>query len=381
MCTSNRWIALILAVCFSPDLFSQAELSAEYGTGNSPVLSFYQNTISEARGVSCPMYPSCSQYAKLAFKQYNGFRAVVLTADRLMRCGHDLRQYESIPLNTGSFYYDVLPNADIQKSYFQTFYKPVKDDSTFVDFLISKRRFQEARVELWREIYETKDALITPKLYLTIGKTFFINKEYDELVKFYSENSSAFASSAYNDSIKILLTKSYLYNGRYQAAQVSINSLKQGVDKNNEVAFLQGLVSIYQHDMIRCEAEMKSISSDSKYYTWAKSFDGVSKDFMALKRKSPKTASFMSVFIPGSGYLVAGKRGTALTALVINSLFAFIAVEAFRNDNLALGIGTSVIGSGWYVGSIIGSYNSTVKWNNTQEENFIKQKTLPINLN
>ncbi len=267
MRSSNRWIALIIAVCAGFDLFAQTELSAEYGTGNSPILSFYQNTISEARGVSCPMYPSCSQYAKLAFKQYSGFRAVALTADRLMRCGHDLKQYEIIPLNTGSFYYDVLPNTEIRKIQYQNFFKPSKSDSTFVDFLIGKRRFQEARLELWREIYGSNEILSTPKLYFAIGKTYFINKEYDELFKFYSENSSAFSVNTYNDSIKILFTKAYLYSGRYQAAQVSINSLRPSQDNTSEVAFLQGLVFIHLHDMIRCEKEMQSVSSNSKYYT------------------------------------------------------------------------------------------------------------------
>lgn len=327
------------------------------------------------------MHPSCSQYAKLAFKQYSGFHAVALTADRLMRCGHDLKQYEAIPLNAGLFYYDALIDTTSQRIQYQTFFKPVQSDSTFVDFLISKRRFEEARLELWREIYEVKDIADAPLLYFTIGKTYFMSAEYNNLLKFYAENASAFSLHAYNDSIKVLLTKAYLYSGKYQSAQVSINSLRTSQHEANEVAFLQGLASLHLREMDRCEQEMKSVSSSSKYYKWASSFNGVTAEYHALKRKSPRAASFMSVVIPGSGYLVSGKRGTAFTALLINALFTCIAVEAFRNDNTALGIGTAVIGSGWYIGGIIGSYNSAAKWNNAEQENFIKRKTLPINLN
>lgn len=327
------------------------------------------------------MYPSCSQYAKLAFQRYTGFRAVALTADRMMRCGHDLKHYDRIPLNSGLYYYDLLSDTITSTSHYQSYYKPAQKDSTFIDFLINKRRFEEARLELWREIYEAKENKGKPAFYFTIGKTYFMDKAYDDLIKFYTENSSAFARNVFNDSIKLLLTKAYLYKGKYQAAQISINNLSALQHDTNELAFLQGLVSLHLYDMQGCERAMKSVSENSRYYQWASYFSSVEKDFAAIRRRSPKTASFMSVIVPGSGYLVSGKRGTALTAIVINSLFAFIAIEAFRKDNYALGIGTSVIGSGWYIGSVIGSYNSVVKWNNAQQENFIKQKTLPINLN
>lgn len=360
---------------------SQIQLSEQYGSGNSPLLSFYQNTISQARGVSCPMHPSCSQYAKLAFAQHAGLRAFALTTDRLMRCGHDLKQYESISLNSGTFYYDVFNDSTSGKARYQTFFKPNQKDSTFIEFLINKKRFEEARLELWREIYKNKGTATTPKLFFTIGKTYFIDEEYTELFKFYAENSSAFSVSTYNDSIKVLLTKAYLHSGRYQAAQVSVNNLYLSMSNSDETIFLDGLVALHVQDVDKCELKMRSVSSTSKYYKWATSFNGVSADYRALKRKPPVAASILSAIVPGSGYLVSGKKGTAFTALVINAMFALITVEAFQHNNNALGISTAVIGSGWYFGSIIGSYNSTVKWNTTQRENFIKHKTLPINLN
>ncbi|NBW35942.1 MAG: membrane protein insertion efficiency factor YidD [Cytophagia bacterium] len=381
VCISIRRLALIFALSFPCNSWAQNELSAEYGSGNSPVLSFYQNNISEARGVSCPMYPSCSQYAKLAFKEYTPLHAVALTADRLIRCGHDLKQYESIPLEAGSFYFDPLPDTTLRVAHYQNFVKPVFRDSSFIDFLISKQRFQEARLELWRGIYETKEPTAKPALYFTIGKTYYLNKEYEGLFKFYAENTSAFSLNQYSDSVKVLLTKAYLYSGKYQAAQVAVNSLRTAHHNADEVAFLQGLVALHQRDIEKCEREMKSIASGTKYFAHANNFIGITQEFASLKRRSPNAASLMSVVVPGSGYLVAGKKGTALTALLINGLFAFIAVEAFQNKNNALGIGTAVLGSGWYMGSVIGAHNAVVKWNNTQKENFIKQKTLRINLN
>lgn len=55
---------------------------------SSPLI-FFQKVISRADGDRDPMYPSCSHYAATVFKRYNPMLAMILTSDRLLRCGHD----------------------------------------------------------------------------------------------------------------------------------------------------------------------------------------------------------------------------------------------------------------------------------------------------
>lgn len=55
----------------------------------SPPLKFFQKYISRADGDRCPMYPSCSHYAKQAFERHGALKGWILTSDRLLRCGHD----------------------------------------------------------------------------------------------------------------------------------------------------------------------------------------------------------------------------------------------------------------------------------------------------
>ncbi|MCP4744942.1 MAG: membrane protein insertion efficiency factor YidD [Desulfobacteraceae bacterium] len=52
-------------------------------------LDFYQKIISAADGDRCPMYPSCSSYAKAAVEKHGILKGWILACDRLMRCGHD----------------------------------------------------------------------------------------------------------------------------------------------------------------------------------------------------------------------------------------------------------------------------------------------------
>ncbi|MEW6378878.1 MAG: membrane protein insertion efficiency factor YidD [bacterium] len=53
------------------------------------VLRFFQVFISPADGDRCPMFPSCSQYGVEAIRRYGPFRGVILTSDRLLRCGRE----------------------------------------------------------------------------------------------------------------------------------------------------------------------------------------------------------------------------------------------------------------------------------------------------
>jgi putative component of membrane protein insertase Oxa1/YidC/SpoIIIJ protein YidD len=56
------------------------------------VIAFYQgplNHCSAVRSGECPMYPSCSEYAKEAFEKYGFFIGGMIVSDRLMRCGRD----------------------------------------------------------------------------------------------------------------------------------------------------------------------------------------------------------------------------------------------------------------------------------------------------
>jgi putative component of membrane protein insertase Oxa1/YidC/SpoIIIJ protein YidD len=65
------------------------------------LLVCYQTVFSPASPQQCPMSPSCSQYARDSFASYRFFTAVVMTCDRLLRCGHDLRFYPSPERPTG----------------------------------------------------------------------------------------------------------------------------------------------------------------------------------------------------------------------------------------------------------------------------------------
>ena len=92
------FVSILLVIACSPPVHAGWEPrgwvvpqpEAEIGPTNPTALpfqwalSFYQNTISRVDGDRCPSYPSCSAYAKEAFRKHGPITGYMLTAARLL---------------------------------------------------------------------------------------------------------------------------------------------------------------------------------------------------------------------------------------------------------------------------------------------------------
>ncbi len=79
----------------------------------------YQKNISPNTEKKCRFIPTCSEYAKIAFKRYNIFYAGILTVWRLIRCNpfHKLA-YDPVPEEKKYRYkYDTLEDTLIKLYY------------------------------------------------------------------------------------------------------------------------------------------------------------------------------------------------------------------------------------------------------------------------
>jgi putative membrane protein insertion efficiency factor len=95
---------LFISLFLLPIIFADGLFIVSYGGGAEHSLSkkehqetsflsqsieIYQKFLSRSDGDRCPMYPSCSAYAKQAFHAHGLIKGWILTSDRLLRCGHD----------------------------------------------------------------------------------------------------------------------------------------------------------------------------------------------------------------------------------------------------------------------------------------------------
>ncbi len=89
------------------------------GTHISPfsaLLWFYRGPLNHLEAVrhgQCPMYPSCSEYAKKAVSKHGEITGWIMACDRLMRCGRDETGFApEIYVNSTWKYYDPVERND-----------------------------------------------------------------------------------------------------------------------------------------------------------------------------------------------------------------------------------------------------------------------------
>ncbi|MDP2645858.1 MAG: membrane protein insertion efficiency factor YidD [Desulfobacterales bacterium] len=107
----KRLVFLFLTVLLLPG-------SVAYGqeSESSPALfslSLFRKYISPVDGSRCPMYPTDSKYSMEVFKKHGFAIGLMMTADRLMRCGRDeTRLSPKVWVDNENRTYDPVSNND-----------------------------------------------------------------------------------------------------------------------------------------------------------------------------------------------------------------------------------------------------------------------------
>ncbi len=94
-------------------------------------------------------------------------------------------------------------------------------------------------------------------------------------------------------------------------------------------------------------------------------------EYTSIPTKSPAAAALLSI-VPGGGYLYCGRYQDALISLILNGLMAWAAVESFEGDLYGLGGLISLVGAGFYAGSIYGATTAAHKYNRQQQQAFAR---------
>lgn len=92
----------------STEYEAEDQQSKQTGSMGTFLYKVYKKFVSEIDGSHCPMYPSCSRYGRDSIAKY-GLKGVFMTADRLNRCGHDLKRYKVTAIGDTSHYLDEVP--------------------------------------------------------------------------------------------------------------------------------------------------------------------------------------------------------------------------------------------------------------------------------
>lgn len=330
------------------------------------------------KNTRCSMYPSCSNYAKMVFDDYSFPKAMILTADRLTRCSHDLNMYQTTFRCGFPSAVDFPDTRVVPEGVIVDYSRPpVFVGNTcynvahprfgrFIAFLINQKNYQGALNEIDKVLF--KGSLRNASdIYAYKLKCF-------EGLNRYQDGILAFEQS-FPDSIK----KDY---------QVIVNVAHLYELNNNNVASLkyyEKAASLYKSDRDKVHpfSELGKIYAkrgqyedarsafQNKYYV-DKNYDAyqsslrVIDDMELFKGKSKKMAMVMSV-IPGAGYVYTKQPKNALTALILNGVLGYASYTSFKSKNYGVGFIMSMLTLSFYIGNIVGSGTSAERYNDSYE--------------
>jgi len=312
----------------------------------------------------------------------------MMTADRLIRCGHDLEQYRSVMVD-GFLRYSDPPADDSpagnggsapslgDKWPRLTTYEhdsaliftdtdtpgPGQDLFRFAQQLALEGDFYRAITEYRRYLQYYPDSPYRSEAQLALLNCYFRAGQYSAAVEYGEKVLASGSDLAESEQMTFIVGKAGFESGDYDLAHRYFQRVTAGSETLSRMAILaQGLTYAYQYDWDNGAQTFALLGDDSNYGIKAQYCARLCREGQRLGRKNPRLAGVLAI-VPGLGYLYDGYYQTALSALVVNGLFMWGAYEAFAQDHPSLGATLAVFGIGWYAGNIYGSVTSAERRN------------------
>jgi hypothetical protein len=324
----------------------------------------YSDFISQSKADTCTMYPSCSEYSRLAFLNLGFVKGVFCTADRLNRSDNDVQFYKKVLIDGKIKNFDPPPNSNIRlpvvEAYDPVFFagninisldittapdSDVQKLDDFSQYLQLINNYEQAINENLRLIRNYPNSKYKKDAYIRLYSLYYITNDYVNVIKTSEKMPYHLLLKTERDEFHYWKAASYIHLSNIDKAKSEISKIEKGdtLETQNLLAYGYAKESLYT----------KAFELHSEYS---------SDDYESLRYKNPKLAGALAI-IPGLGYLYSDHKRSALSALILNGLLAGAAYEAFENDQPILGALFSSIGIGWYAGNIYGSIHAAERYN------------------
>lgn len=249
---------------------------------------------------------------------------------------------------------------------------PLTENYRYAQHLYDAGQFRQAADAFEKFVFETPDSPLAPQaLYLAarayqqVGDTDAALNACDRALKMDSGDLTA--------SIDLLKSDIFTTTNATDPARIILHNLMTATDDPvilNKALYRMAWIDIEAGRFDEAMGWLQKITAEKN--------DPVSELQHQLKQadtivtKNPRLAGLLSI-IPGGGQLYTGRYQDAAVAFILNGLFFWGSIEAFEEDQTALGLLLGGIGVNFYVGNIYSAVNGAHKFNRNTQSRFIEQ--------
>lgn len=340
-------------------------------------IHFYQRFISSQKQGVCAMYPSCSNFGLMVFRDRPFLEAVTLTSDRLIRCSHDQQMYETT-YSYGRFscvdlpYY--IPNFRHISSRECMFPKTEStrfcenDTLKFVSSLINSEDYHSAMYQLARSQFDN-NGLSTELFAKKLLCLRALNRTEEGIFE-YETNQNPLYRQSFSVGLQAFLSYYQTGNDR-RALQVLDNIKIEHSDRIGNIYTLRGIANVRlgDYETARHCFDMAQLQLEDTL-TYYQNLSALEK-MCAFRPKSKSLAEALSV-IPGLGYLYAGHCKSALTSLLVNCALGYATYTSIKSQNYGVAGLCGFFTLSFYLGNITGAGRSVERYNNRKKQQIIE---------
>lgn len=319
----------------------------------------------------------------MAFSDHSFPVAMILTADRVLRCGGDLEQYPEIVTGVHRGRRLDYPSSrvvpaklSVEQPHDVAAETIVPTDSVtkaiqFTNRLINQHCYSSALLEIERLLYYDASLQREPALYLNQLKCFEGLQQYSDGLLLYEQRMPSEVKTNY----KIKYTTAHLYDlvGDHAKSLSLFQEASRIWDSNDthpygELALLYAKESLYDEAKSALEHKYSLDSNLSAFATSCSILDRLA----SAPRKNPTTAMLLGI-MPGAGYLYVGQPQNALSSFLVNGLLAYALYTTIKAQNYGLGIVVGVFSISFYGGNITGAGSSAKRFNEKIERDAMNE--------
>ena len=240
----------------------------------------------------------------------------------------------------------------------------------FADQLFEDGQFLRAAEEYQRFIFFFADRPDLRTVIHKAGMAFFNAGDFKSALQQFERLAAG--NHLDTDAVKahFMIAETYLRSGSPTRAIVGLHnliSLSDDTAVKDRAYFRLAWLHIDQGNWREARKTLGHVSDTTKYPT--EKLNAALDRTDAIPQKSPALAGTLSI-VPGAGQLYCGRYQDALIAFLLNTGLIWAAVDAYNQDQYALGGLLTFVGAGFYAGNIYGAVSDAHKYNRDQKNRF-----------
>lgn len=240
----------------------------------------------------------------------------------------------------------------------------------FADTLAREGDHYRAITEYKRFIYSQPNSELVPRARLSIARSLLAGKRWQEADEALETLLLLNPESTEAASGRLLYADSAYDRGDFALARERFRTLLQSTQEPETIDYANFRIGWSFLEQNRTEQARVSFS-ELPPREQEQLLAGL-EQFESLPQKSPRLAGVLSALLPGAGQAYTGRYRQAAAAFLLNGAFILGALEAFDNDNNAVGGILLFFELGWYGGNIYNATNNAYKYNQRVRHEFKK---------